>query len=72
MSQDMAAEGWTELFASVPEAVDVKGAASILGVSVDTVRREIARGNLRRFKVGATVRITRAALIDYVREREVL
>lgn len=59
-----------ELFAGVPHTLDVNGAAEVLSCSPDTVRREIDRGNLRSFKVGKKiVRVTRKALVEYVKER---
>lgn len=58
------------MFSDVPDTFDVKLAAKLLDVSADTVRSEIAKGKLRRFKVGTAVRITKQALIDYVLAQE--
>ena len=67
---DVAPSEPVELFAGEPEAFSLQHAARLLDVSIDTVRREIRRGNLRSFKVGARVRVTRRALAEFVRERE--
>ena len=58
------------LFADAPDAMDMNAAAELLGVTRQTIKREIDRGNLRSFHVGTRVRITRQALVDYVLERE--
>ena len=58
------------LFADAPDAFDMNKAAELLGVTRQTIKREIDRGNLRSFHVGARVRITKQALVDYVHERE--
>ena len=55
-----------DMFEGVPEVLDIKAVAGLLGVSADTVRREIARGRIRKFKVGTNVRISKRALIEYV------
>lgn len=43
-----------------------KEVAAMLGVDPKTVSREIRRGNLRAFRVGRAVRISRKALVDYM------
>lgn len=53
-----------------PVAVDLKAAAEMLGVSVRTVRREIARGHLRALKIGRVWRIRTAELDAYLRRLE--
>lgn len=58
------------LFADAPDAFDMQKAAELLGVTRQTIKREIDRGNLRSFHVGTRVRITRQALVDYVLESE--
>lgn len=55
-----------QLFASVPDVLDVGSVAELLGVNAKTVRREIERGKLACFHVGARVRITKQQLIAYV------
>jgi len=42
------------------------------GGSVDTIRREIARGNLAAIKVGKSVRITPEAFEDYERRNQIV
>ena len=58
------------LFDGEPDAFDMNHAARLLGVTRQTIKREISRGNLRCFHVGTRVRITKQALIDYVMESE--
>ena len=50
--------------------LSVRRQCELLGVTRQTIKREIDRGNLRSFHVGTRVRITRQALVDYVLERE--
>ena len=47
-------------------ALSVGEIAALLGCSPRTVRREIHRGNLRAFRVGRAVRVTRQALYEYI------
>lgn len=58
------------LFASAPDTMDMNKAAELLGVTRQTIKREIDRGKLRSFHVGTRVRITKQALVDYVIESE--
>lgn len=58
------------LFASEPDTFDMNHAARLLGVTRKTIQREIERGRLRSFHVGARVRLTKQALVDYVLESE--
>ncbi|MGD0088660.1 MAG: helix-turn-helix domain-containing protein [Planctomycetota bacterium] len=51
-------------------AVDVLQAADMLGVSDDTIRREINRGRLRAARVGRLVRIRVAELTAYLKRSE--
>lgn len=51
-------------------AVDVNEAAQLLSVSPKTVRREIARGNLRAVRVGRFLRIRTAELNAYLERLE--
>lgn len=46
-------------------ALTVQQVAGNLGVTTATVRRLIARGDLRGGKVGAAVRVSREALAEY-------
>lgn len=59
-----------KLFEDVPDTLDMDAVAELLGVTKKTVQREIKRGKLRCFHVGARVRITKQALVDYVMESE--
>ena len=54
------------MFPDVPDVIDKRAAAGILGVDERTVSREIARGRLGCFHVGSRVRITKQALVEYV------
>ena len=58
------------LFDDVPHVMERKTVAELMGVDVKTVSREIQRGRLKCFHVGRSVRITRDALIEYVKEGE--
>ena len=55
-----------ELFASEPEIMPVTRVAELLNVTAQTVRREIARGNLGCIHVGRCVRVTKQQLTSYV------
>ena len=51
-------------------AVDMKQAASMLGVSVKTIRREINRGKLRALQVGRVWRVRVAEIEAYMKRSE--
>jgi excisionase family DNA binding protein len=51
-------------------AVDLNEAASLLGVSVTTIRREINRGNLLALRIGRVFRIRIAELHAYLKRAE--
>lgn len=51
-------------------AVDMKQAASMLGVSVKTIRREINRGKLRALQVGRVWRVRVAEIEAYMKRAE--
>lgn len=48
-----------------PEALSPERAAALLDVHPETIRREIARGRLKAFRVGAQWRILRSDLHTY-------
>lgn len=52
------------------EAFDRKEAARRLGLSVVTVDREIARGNITHFRSGRRVLFTQAHLDEYIKRNE--
>lgn len=52
-----------------PEAYSPEYAATLLGVHPETIRREIARGNLKAFRVGQQLRILRSDLRGYMEAR---
>lgn len=58
------------MWESEPDCMGRQRAASLLGVNPKTIDREIRAGRLRCFHVGRSVRITKQALIDYVKENE--
>lgn len=58
------------MWESEPDCMGRQHAASLLGVNPKTIDREIRAGRLRCFHVGRSVRITKQALIDYVKENE--
>lgn len=58
------------MFVDAPDVFDVAVAAELLGVSQDSVRKELASKRLRKIKIGSSVRISKRALIDYVTARE--
>jgi excisionase family DNA binding protein len=51
-------------------AVDISQAAQMIGVSDDTIRREIDRGRLRAARVGRLVRIRVVELTAYLKRSE--
>lgn len=65
---DTPAPETVNLFDSEPDVMDVTRVADLLGVNHQTVRREIRRGALECIHVGACVRITKKALLQYVGE----
>ena len=48
--------------------VDIKGAATMLGVCERTIRNLTRRGELPAIRLGSSVRYSREALIDFVRQ----
>jgi excisionase family DNA binding protein len=52
------------------EAFDRKEAARRLGLSVVTIDRELARGNISHFRSGRRVLFTQAHLDDYIKRNE--
>jgi excisionase family DNA binding protein len=52
------------------EAFDRKEAARRLGLSVVTIDRELARGNITHFRSGRRVLFTQAHLDEYVKRNE--
>lgn len=56
------------MFEHEPDVMDARKVAEVLGVSLRTVRRLIATGALESFHVGASVRITKTALLRYIGE----
>ncbi len=57
-------------WAQVPLVIDVPYACVILGVTYDTLLRRIKKGELKAFKVGTAVRITKSELRRYIGETE--
>jgi len=53
------------------EAISIADTARLLDVHYDTVRRLIKHGELQAFRVGRAIRIHRAALVRYVKTREI-
>ncbi len=51
-------------------ALDRKRAAQRLGLSVVTLDRELARGNITHFRSGRRVLFTQAHLDDYIKRNE--
>ncbi len=52
------------------EAFNRKEAARRLGLSVVTIDRELARGNISHFRSGRRVLFTQAHLDDYIKRNE--
>uniref|UniRef100_A0A7C9NYQ4 DNA-binding protein n=1 Tax=Muribaculaceae bacterium Z82 TaxID=2304548 RepID=A0A7C9NYQ4_9BACT len=55
-----------ELFAAAPEVMGAKEVADLLGLSVATVRREIAERRLPAFRIRSRVMVRKAALTEYL------
>jgi excisionase family DNA binding protein len=53
-----------------PPAFTVDQVAAALQVHPQTVRKLIADGEIRSFKVGSQFRVTAAALAEYIRQSE--
>lgn len=60
-----------ELFTELRDVSTVPQVADALGVCPNTVRRLVASGELPCIHVGRSVRITRAALVDFVEAQAV-
>ena len=56
------------IFSGLPDMMNVPKIAEVTGVSVATIRREIARGKLQCVHVGSRVLVTKKALLRYVGE----
>ena len=57
-------------WSKVPLVIDVPYACVILGVTYDTLLRRIKKGELKSFRVGKAVRITKSELRRYMGEPE--
>ena len=57
-----------QLFADLPDVMDVPTVAGRLGVTKPTVYEAIKSGALRAFHVGRAVRVTKLALLEFVGE----
>ncbi len=57
-------------WSKVPLVIDVPYACVILGVTYDTLLRRIKKGELKAFRVGKAVRITKSELRRYMGEPE--
>lgn len=68
--QDLHAEDPSQMFAGLPDVMDRRRVADVLGVDPKTVSREIQRGRMRCIHVGRSVRITKQQLLEYVMEAE--
>ena len=55
---------------TVALAVDLNKAASLVGVSTTTIRREINRGNLLALRIGRVFRVRMAELHAYLARAE--
>ena len=71
IANDAANPGVRSVSAGLPVmAVDINQAAQMIGVSDDTIRREIDRGRLRAVKIGRVWRIRMSELEAYLRRCE--
>lgn len=52
------------MYEDLPAVTDVPGTAEILGISEDTVRSLIARGELKSLRLGRLIRIPRHDLVE--------
>ncbi|MCS5478723.1 helix-turn-helix domain-containing protein [Corynebacterium sp. YIM 101645] len=50
-----------------PKLRPVNWAADVLGVSDDTIRRMISRGELAGYRVGRSLRVMEQDVLDYIR-----
>lgn len=57
-----------QMWGDYPDCMSAKQAAEALQVSMPTMRRLIASQALRVVRIGRAVRITKAALLEYVNE----
>ena len=58
---------------SIPSSPSIQEAADFLGVNYSTVRRRIADGTLRAYRVGPRViRVDRDSLIELARSQQVI
>lgn len=62
----------SQLFASEPDVMTVSHVSKLLDVAESTLRREIARGRLETVHIGSCVRVTKTALLRYIREEKQL
>ena len=56
---------------SAPSLLTIREVSATLRVNERTVRRMVARGELRGFRVGGRLRISRDSLVDLLRLSEV-
>lgn len=54
------------LFADAPDVMGAKEVAELLGLSVATVRREIAAKRLPAFRIRSRVMVRKSALTEYL------
>lgn len=56
-------------FSNEPDVMKVPHVARLLGVSPQTIRREISANRLKCLHVGASVRISKSQLLEYVKNQ---
>lgn len=58
--------GEKDFLSDVPDFIDRKGLANLLGVTPKTIDREIRRGLLRCVHIGRSVRFTKKQVLEYL------
>ena len=63
-------EAQDELFVSLPDVLDTKGAAKALSIPEQTLRDLARSGEITGFKVGKNWRYSRLRILEYVERQE--
>ena len=58
--------GGGDFLSQLPDVLDKRQLASLLGVTTKTLEREVERGRLRCIHVGRRVRFTKLQVIEYL------
>lgn len=68
---DLSGTDGLELFGNAKDVNTVPEVAEAFGVCAQTIRRLIASGELESIHIGRSVRVTRSAMVDFIKRQGV-